>query len=327
MPVDEQHFPRLSGRRQILVHQKEVRLSAPPLSVSYGTVVRDADIVVTQEDGQVDAVAGEYFFRLSSLHSLGEVLPAGTYEIQIEFHPSDRRNYCESFSTSQLSVRPREPLLSWTTPKPVEFGTALSEEQLCAVCSETEGTLTYSHQLGEVLGAGERTLSVRFEPLDRHNLLPAQATVLLSVRRRALTLTWPEPAQMSFGERLSDLQLNARLPEQQGEGGQGVQGHFLYDPPLGTLLPVGQTELAVSFQPSDSDNYLPCEARVTVSVRPAVPQLDWTAGPPIQYGRAIPRPNLSASHLGDPLAGTWKFRPDLSEILEVIFSFIDFDGN
>ena len=54
--------------------------------------------------------------------------------------------------------------VSWTTPAPITFGTALSATQLDAVGNAPSGSLAYTPVLGTVISAGSQTLSVVYTP-------------------------------------------------------------------------------------------------------------------------------------------------------------------
>src|ERR1700730_5532330 len=57
------------------------------------------------------------------------------------------------------------PTITWTTPTPINYGTALSATQLDASTS-VAGTFAYSPASGTLLTAGSKTLSVIFTPTD-----------------------------------------------------------------------------------------------------------------------------------------------------------------
>jgi sugar lactone lactonase YvrE len=74
----------------------------------------------------------------------------------------------------------------------------------------------------------------------------------------APTITWANPATITYGTPLSAAQLNASAD---------VPGSFSYSPPLGTVLNVGMGQpLSVTFTPTDSANYTPVSKTVTIDV-------------------------------------------------------------
>jgi hypothetical protein len=62
-----------------------------------------------------------------------------------------------------VPLPPGTPVISWSTPQPVNYGTPLSSAQLNATAS-TYGTFTYHPDAGTVLPVGTNTLSVVFTP-------------------------------------------------------------------------------------------------------------------------------------------------------------------
>jgi hypothetical protein len=73
-------------------------------------------------------------------------------------------------------------------------------------------------------------------------------------------ITWPKPANISFGSALGNGQLNATA---------SVPGKFAYSPAAGTVLPVGGGQvLSVTFTPSDTKNYSTASASTTISIVP-----------------------------------------------------------
>ena len=82
--------------------------------------------------------------------------------------------------TGTLVIAQATPVITWTEPDPIPYGTALSNTQLNALPS-VAGQMDYS-PLGEsVLDAGKQTLSVTFTPTDAANYTSATGTVSLTV--------------------------------------------------------------------------------------------------------------------------------------------------
>jgi hypothetical protein len=71
-------------------------------------------------------------------------------------------------------------------------------------------------------------------------------------------ITWNNPPDMIFGGALSSSQLNAKA---------NVPGSFSYNPPAGTVLPVGSNQaLSTQFTPSDTATYNNTSASVRINV-------------------------------------------------------------
>ena len=93
-------------------------------------------------------------------------------------------------ATVSVTVKLQATII-WPTPAAIVYPAALSGTQLNATAN-APGTFTYTPALGTVLLAGTRTLSVVFTPTDPTLVLPATATVTITVTDAAQpTLTVP----------------------------------------------------------------------------------------------------------------------------------------
>jgi hypothetical protein len=114
----------------------------------------------------------------------------------------------------------------------------------------THGSMTFAVQV--IDHSGGRTLT---DPSD--STASASTTfIVLAVP----TITWSNPAPVTYGTALSTVQLNASA---------SVPGTFSYTPAAGTVLPAGTQTLSVTFTPSDTGNYGTATATVTLTVNPA----------------------------------------------------------
>lgn len=85
-------------------------------------------------------------------------------------------------------------------------------------------------------------------------------THTLVVRKGTPVLSWSNPANITFGGALSASQLNASA---------NVPGTFIYTPPAGTVLPVGNNQtLSVQFTPTDTTDYNGASTSVAINVLP-----------------------------------------------------------
>lgn len=86
-----------------------------------------------------------------------------------------------------LTVLKRTPVLTWATPAPITYGTALSSAQLNATAN-VAGSYVYTPAPGAVLSAGVQPLQVSFVPSDTANYNNASAAVELLVNKALLTV-------------------------------------------------------------------------------------------------------------------------------------------
>jgi subtilisin-like proprotein convertase family protein len=101
----------------------------------------------------------------------------------------------------------------------------------------------------------------------------------------APTLTWTNPADLTFGSPLSGTQLNATATC----NATNMPGTFTYTPAAGTLLNAGANQmLTVIFTPTDTTDFLAVTSTVTINVQPAPVDLSLTASAnPILHGQPV----------------------------------------
>lgn len=115
----------------------------------------------------------------------------------------------------------------------------------------------------------------------------ATASTRLTVSKHVSTITWPTPADITYGTALNNSILNASA---------NVAGTLTYSPAAGTVLPAGSSLLlSVTFSPSDAVHYLASTSTVTINVRKA-PLLAKAPVLSSVYGSALPA--LTASYTG-----------------------------
>jgi hypothetical protein len=101
-------------------------------------------------------------------------------------------------ATDTVIFQQKAPV-SWATPAPIIYGTALGGAQLDAT-STVPGAFAYTPAIGTVLAVGQYTLSAAFTPTDETDYSPATATVTLTVVPAVPAITvapTPNPAFLS----------------------------------------------------------------------------------------------------------------------------------
>lgn len=220
------------------------------VSVSSSTATVTGNVTLSLDGGTASTMAltsGSATFNLGSL-SVGPHVLATNFAAQ--------GNFLGSSAATKFAVTQATPSISWKNPAPITYGTPLGSAQLNAV-SSVAGTFIYSPAAGMVLNAGTQTLSVTFTPNDATDYTTAKAAVKLVVNQATPTITWANPAPITYGTALSGTQLNATAT---------VSGSFAYTPALGTVLSAGTQTLSVSFTPADSIDYTTATASVTLVV-------------------------------------------------------------
>jgi MBG domain len=126
-------------------------------------------------------------------------------------------------------------------------------------------TISYAQNGVAVAGpthAGDYTV---IATLSNANYYATPVTGTLVIGQATPTLTWSDPANITFGTRLGSAQLDATATF----GGTPLLGVPTYTPAAGTLLPSGNDqELTVSFAPADATDFTVVKASVSINVLP-----------------------------------------------------------
>ena len=110
------------------------------------------------------------------------------------------------------------------------------------------------------LDAGIHTLTVDFTPDDTATYENTSATVDLIVDKLTPSITWSDPASITYGTALDATQLNATADV--------VPEPLVYFPTEGTILDAG-TDHALQVSIPESENYTAGSATVYIDVNPA----------------------------------------------------------
>jgi pilus assembly protein CpaE len=194
------------------------------------------------------------------------------------------------------------PVIAWSTPDSIVFGTPLSPLQLNALASVL-GAFAYKPALGEILAAGTHELAVVFTPADDAAYRTAEAKVLLTITKATPAVMWPAPAPVIYGTPLSAAQLNATA---------SIPGTFVYTPAAGEALTAGTQTLSATFTPADSTDYDTVYAIVPLTVTKAESAITWPKPASIAYGTALGAAQLNATA---SIPGTFVYTPAAREVL------------
>jgi hypothetical protein len=118
---------------------------------------------------------------------------AGTYPSGVGASFAGGGGFNGSSGTNSLTISKATPVINWSDPAPITFGTPLSATQLNAT-SPVAGTFTYDPASGTVLPVGnDQPLNTLFTPTDTVNYNTNSATVHIDVLPASSTDTiWVE---------------------------------------------------------------------------------------------------------------------------------------
>ena len=274
-----------------------------PAAIQYGTALSNLQLNATA------SVPGSFAYAPAA----GTVLPVGSNTLTATFTPSNTAAYSVVTSTVQLTVTAASvstPTITWKTPAPIQYGTALSNLQLNATAS-VPGNFAYTPAAGTVLPVGSNTLTATFTPADTSTYSAVTSTVQLTVTTASVstpTITWNTPAAILYGTPLSNLQLNATA---------SVPGGFVYTPAAGTVLLAGTQTLTATFTPSNTATYSVVTSTVQLTVTAAslgTPTITWNTPAAIQYGTALSTLQLNATA---SVPGSFVYTPAAGTVLPV----------
>ena len=181
-----------------------------------------------------------------------------------------------------ITVDPIPVSISWTQPKAIAEGTAISNLQLGAFCA-IGGTISYqkvynedttSIEVGDVLPVGKYKLRATFMPsAENSNYAEAFKEVDLAVKAIP-TITWSKPDDIANGTALSETQLNASV----SPASAGTIKYSLdkagNTPALGAVLSIGIHPLWATID--ESEDYMGAQKSVSIEVVENPIVFDWT---------------------------------------------------
>jgi Concanavalin A-like lectin/glucanases superfamily/MBG domain (YGX type)/Bacterial Ig-like domain (group 3)/IPT/TIG domain/MBG domain len=121
---------------------------------------------------------------------------AGTYDVVGSF--AGDANYLAASGTSTITIGKATPVLTWTHPGAIVYGTPLGSTQLNA-SANVAGTFSYAPAAGVVLGAGGgQPLSASFTPADTGNYVGGSVATAIDVAAAPLIVR-ANDATKAFG--------------------------------------------------------------------------------------------------------------------------------
>jgi hypothetical protein len=178
-PTDTTDYSPASGSVSITVNQANslITWTAPP-AITYGTALSGSQL------DAATSVPGTLTYNPAA----GTVLGAGLQTLNVSFTPTDTVDYSAATASVPLQVNQATPVINWSNPAAITYGTVLSATQLNATATPSGGTFTYSPPAGSVLPVGTQTLRVTYTPLDTVNYAVATSSVTIQVSSASTAL-------------------------------------------------------------------------------------------------------------------------------------------
>lgn len=202
--------------------------------------------------------------------------------------------------TQTLVIVKATPVIIWSDPSAISYGTALSSTQLNATTT-VPGTFVYTPTTGAVLNVGTQSLSVVFTPTDAANYNSVTKIVSITVNKAT--------ASLSLGNLLQTYNGSPH-------------------PVLVTTIPAGLSGITVTYNGSPTpptnagsypivvtlvnDNYTATPINGTLVVSKAIPILGWVIPTQITQGTPLSSTQLNAT---SNIAGAFVYTPSFGVIL------------
>src|SRR5207253_1264244 len=125
-PTDTASYTTATKTVQITVTQATPVITwADPASIIYGTALSGTQLNATA------SVPGTLVYTPAA----GSIPAAGTDTLSVTFTPTDTTSYTTTTKTVQITVTQATPVITWSNPASIVYGTALSSTQLNATAS------------------------------------------------------------------------------------------------------------------------------------------------------------------------------------------------
>ena len=180
--------------------------STPPLAVNVSgspSVCFGGTTTLTANGSGGSGTITSYVWRDASNNIVSTsptlVAGAGSYTVTV----TDTLCMTATSTVNVLTTCKATPVVTWSDPAPIVYGTLLSATQLNAIAN-VPGTFTYAPPAGTILNAGaSQTLSADFTPTDTTNYNSVNGTTVhLTVDKRPTTTTIDDisPATATAGQ-------------------------------------------------------------------------------------------------------------------------------
>ncbi len=252
-----------------------------PAAITYGTALDGTQLNATATFGGKD-VAGTFVYNPAA----GTVLDAGSGQsLAVTFTPTDTQDYNPASGSVEINVG-KAPLTVTADNKGITYGDALPAYTgvLLGVVNKDDITAQYASVATGAAGSYPivPTLVDPDSRLSNYAVTSTEGTLTISMA--GVTITWTAPSDIGYGTALDGTQLNATATF----SGKDVAGTFVYNPAAGTVLNAGSGQtLAVTFTPTDTQDYNPASGSVEINVGKA-PLTVTADNKGITYGDALP---------------------------------------
>ena len=184
-----------------------------------------ADVVVTLVNGPTQSATiqtgGGFTTTFTNTASLGVADSPYTFDLTY----AGDATFAPASTTVTLTVTPATPTISWQDPADITYGTALPPPSSTRRLTWM-GRSAITPASGTILAAGTgQMLSVTFTPQDSTDYTTVTGAVTINVDKATPTITWSNPADITYGTTLTSTQLDADRVVDRGRSKAECLGH------------------------------------------------------------------------------------------------------
>ena len=297
-PWDTTYYNSTTGSTALTVNKR-----TPAISVTGGTFTYDGQPHAAT--GTVTGLGGASLGPLTFTYNGSPDAPvaAGTYDVLGTF--AGDVNYNAVSRSATITIAKASPVLTWSTPAAIVYGTPLGATQLNATAN-VPGTFAYSPAAGTVLNAGAgQTLSATFTPADATNYSPATVTTTVDVTKATPSMN------VSGGSFVYDGAPHGASGVATGVGGEQLSPiSFTYNASSAEPVNAGVYDVVATY--AGSANYLGASATATLTITKAAVTLSWAPPPAIVYGTTLGVAQLNATA---SVPGSFVYTPSAGTVL------------
>lgn len=291
------NYEPASATTAIAILQATAVLDWPlPQTIVYGTPLGQAQLNATAN------VPGTFTYSPAA----GTVLNAGAaHVLTARFTPADANYSADGIVNTLIDVAKAAPVLNWSQPGAIAYGTALGSTQLNATAN-VPGTFTYSPAAGTALNAGaSQTLTATFTAADSANYNGGSLTATIDVSKATATVT------ATGGTFTYDGQPHHATGSVTGINGVSIgTPSFTYNGSAEPPVNAGSHAVVASF--AGDGNYEPASATATITIGKGQVVLSWNQPAAIVYGTPLGTPQLNAS---SNVPGAFAYSPAAGTVL------------
>jgi|GEM_PF-7083290 len=266
--------------------QPDIVWNIPQTDFTYGDKLTTAMQNATESHGY----EGHFEFNFDENHALS----VGGHNLTATFIPNDEAQIAIKVASNAITVSKAKPTINWSVENGLEIYYGTDADEILKTAKATlngedvsdEGTFYYTIP---ALIVDSHVIKVKF---ISDNYESDEETRDIEVVAATPTIAWADPAPITYGTALSDLQLGAV---------SGVEGTFEYEindevvtADMNKILDAGTYTIVAKFTPQTSNYSTVDDIERTLVVNPIQPTVTWANPDAITYGTAISATQLNA---------------------------------